>query len=246
MADLAQSISAKGIIQPILVRALSPAELSGETRYEIVAGERRWRAAQKAGLQDIPAIVKPVSGASDVLLTSLIENIQRDDLNPIEAARAYKRLNDAYGMTHDQIASVLGKSRAAVTNSLRLLELPEEVQTGIADGSITPGHAKVLLSLESDRARMQAFQDCRDGRLTVRGLEALVAHRQAKLVSAGQAEPAKLRAKPAHVKEIEARLSQHFGTKVTVEEGARKGRIVIEFYSVSDFDAILGKLGVST
>jgi len=245
LAELAQSITSKGLIQPIVVRALSPAELSGEAKYEIVTGERRWRAAQKAGMPDIPAIVKPVSGASDVLLTSLIENIQRDDLNPIESARAYKRLNDAYGMTHDQIASVLGKSRVAITNALRLLDLPDEVQAALADGTITPGHAKVILSLDGERDRLQAYQDCRNDRLTVRGLEELVARRQAKPVQKGQGGLGKIRTKPAHVKEIEDRLSQHFGTKVTVEEGARRGRIVIEFYTVSDFDAILMKLGIS-
>jgi len=243
LAELSESIRSRGVIQPIVVRLIQNADAAEGAKYEIIAGERRWRAAEQAGLTEIPVVVKAVSGPTDLLLLSLIENLQRDDLNPIEEAEAYKRLNDHYSMTQDQVADAVGKSRASVTNAIRLLELPDPVKQSLRDGRITVGHAKVILSVQNDDARLRLAERCEKEGLAVRQLEELLSS------GSGQAKLARHQRKaddrPAHLREIEARLGQHLGTRVKVEEGARKGRIVIEFYSVSDFDRITASMGLT-
>ena len=243
LAELSESIRSRGVIQPIVVRLIQHADAAEGAKYEIIAGERRWRAAEQAGLSEIPVVVKTVSGPTDLLLLSLIENLQRDDLNPIEEAEAYKRLNDHYNMTQDQVADAVGKSRASVTNAIRILDLPEPIKQSLRDGRITVGHAKVILSVQNDDARLRLAERCEKERLAVRQLEELV------LEGSGQTKLARRQKqtdeRPAHLKEIEARLGQHLGTRVKVEEGTRKGRIVIEFYSVSDFDRITSRMGLT-
>jgi ParB family chromosome partitioning protein len=231
------------VIQPIVVRLIQQADVAEGAKYEIIAGERRWRAAEQAGLSEIPVVVKTVSGPTDLLLLSLIENLQRDDLNPIEEAEAYKRLNDHYNMTQDQVADAVGKSRVSVTNAIRLLELPDPVKQSLRDGRITVGHAKVILSVQNDDARLRLAERCEKEGLAVRQLEELVSSGSGQTKLARHRKQANER--PAHLREIEARLSQHLGTRVKVEEGARKGRIVVEFYSVSDFDRITARMGLT-
>jgi ParB family chromosome partitioning protein len=240
LSELSDSIKSKGIIQPIVVRVLQPNEATDGQKYEIIAGERRYRAAQRAGLTEIPIVITSVSGATDVLLLSLIENLQRDDLNPLEESEAYKRLNDFYSLTQEQVASAVGKSRTYVTNAIRLLELPEQVKSSLRDGRISVGHAKLILSIEGDATRIKIARRCEEDGLTVRQLEALLADGglETKVTK-------KKPSRPAHLKDIEARLSEHLGTKVKVDEGSRKGKIVIEFYSVQDFDRITSKMGLT-
>ncbi|GMV78956.1 MAG: chromosome partitioning protein ParB [Planctomycetota bacterium] len=250
LEELAASIRAKGIIQPIVLRELPPAEVQGELRYEIIAGERRWRASQRAGLQEVPAYVKPVFSESEVLLLSLIENLQRDDLNPIEEGLAYQRLRDTYQLTQDQVAEAVGKSRVAVSNAIRLLELPEPIQEAIRSGKLSMGHAKILMSVPDRKLQLHLSAKTQAEGLTVRQLEIFaVGDDEAATTEAVTEEvtrgPARLpRTKPDHIRSIERKLSEHLGTRVKVEEGARKGKIVIEFYSVKDFDRLTKQMGL--
>ncbi|MBE7463975.1 MAG: ParB/RepB/Spo0J family partition protein [Planctomycetes bacterium] len=250
LEELAASIRAKGIIQPIVLRELPPAEVQGELRYEIIAGERRWRASQRAGLQEVPAYVKPVFSESEVLLLSLIENLQRDDLNPIEEGLAYQRLRDTYQLTQDQVAEAVGKSRVAVSNAVRLLELPEPIQDAIRSGKLSMGHAKILMSVPDRKLQLHLSAKTQAEGLTVRQLEifavgdeeAATTETVTEETTRGPARPP--RTKPDHIRSIERKLSEHLGTRVKVEEGARKGKIVIEFYSVKDFDRLTKQMGL--
>jgi ParB family transcriptional regulator, chromosome partitioning protein len=249
LEDLAASIKARGLIQPVVVRQLTPEEARGEVWYEIIAGERRWRASEKAGLTKIPVVIKKVFNEREILLLSLVENIQRDDLNPVEEALAYDRLAKSFTLTHEQIADGVGKSRATISNAMRLLELPSTVQEALRNRKLTTGHAKVLLGIGDADIQNQLASKTQAEGLTVRELEKLVAWE-----ANADANKAKLpvknrthgRAKvaPPHLQEVERRLREHFGTKVAVEEGLRKGRIVIEFYSTEDFDRITNLMGV--
>ncbi|MCZ7645632.1 MAG: ParB/RepB/Spo0J family partition protein [Planctomycetota bacterium] len=248
LAELAQSIKAKGLIQPIVVRELPPAEVQGEVRYEIIAGERRWRASQAAGLEQAPAFVKPVAGESEILVLSLIENLQRDDLNPIEEALAYCRLRDRYQMTQEQIADAIGKSRAVVSNLMRVLELPESIQQALHDSKLSIGHAKILMSIPDRQLQLHLAAKCQAEDLTVRQLEvfALGPEQSAAVTVVPRAgSQMKRRTKPDHLKSLEQKLCEHLGTRVKIEEGARKGKIVIEFYSVADFDRITRQIGLT-
>ncbi len=248
LEELAASIRARGLIQPLVVRQLKPEEVSGEHRFELIAGERRWRAAQMAGLPAVPAVVKQGYDEREILLVSLVENLQRDDLNPLEEALAYERLASTFKLTHDQIAEGVGKSRVTVSNAIRILELPTSIQEALKSRKLTMGHAKLLLTIPDPRLQAQFAAKVQAEGLTVRDLERLVSTPQ----SAIPTLPAQARDKgtrntrltPPHLQDIERRLREHFGTKVLIEEGPRKGRLVIEFYSVDDFERIAKLMGL--
>lgn len=235
LAELAASVRASGVVQPIVVR-----ELPGG-RYQLIMGERRWRASQLAEKPTIPAIVAQVSDEQAMEMT-IVENLQRADLNPIEQARAYQRLGEQFQMTQEEMAQRTGKDRASVTNFLRLLKLPAPVQEAVERGELTFGHARALLALEDEAAILAAAGKVRALGMSVRQTESYV---QGLLNPEGRAErAAKLEdAKDPNVREAEDRLRRRLGLKVTVEDKRGRGRVIIEYAGVDDFDAILGALG---
>lgn len=243
--ELAASIRARGLIQPVVLRQLLVEEISGEHRFELIAGERRWRASQMAGLTAVPAVIKQVFDQRDILLLSLVENLQRDDLNPVEEAQAYQRLASSFNLTHEQIADGVGKSRATVSNVLRILELPTSVQEAVKTRRLSVAHAKLLLTIPDGKIQAQFAAKAQAESLTVRDLEKLMAgETKTQTLPARSKGTQGTRVTPPHLQEAERLLREHFGTKVLVEEGARKGRIVVEFYSVEDFDRITKLMGL--
>lgn len=233
LKDLADSIKAQGVVQPILVRPL------GDRRYEIIAGERRWRAAQMAGLRDVPAVVRDVPDRTAIAM-ALIENIQRADLNPLEEAEALQRLISEFEMTHQQAAEAVGRSRAAVTNMLRLLELTKEVQDLVRQGALEMGHARAILALKGI-AQTDSARKIVDRGLSVRETEQLVRRR---LKEMGGHAPAREASKAdPNVRKLERDLTDKLGAKVTVEGGAKgKGRLVIHYSSLDELDGILARI----
>ncbi|HHW56271.1 MAG TPA: ParB/RepB/Spo0J family partition protein [Clostridia bacterium] len=228
--ELAESIKEHGIIQPIIVRR-------SQDRYEIVAGERRWRAAKIAGLSEIPAIVKDFDDLK-VMEIALIENLQREDLNPIEEARAYKALMEQFNLTQEEISKRVGKSRSSIANSIRLLNLEDKVQEMVARGDITIGHAKVILALDNKALQYEAAKKIVTESLNVRDTENLVKN----LLNKGAKVPKKQRADrlQAYFKEIEENLCRFFGTKVKIiQRNKEKGLIQIEYYNEEDLTRIL-------
>jgi ParB family chromosome partitioning protein len=232
MAALTASIREVGVLQPVLVRTVA------EDTYELIAGERRWRAARRAGLPTIPAIVRETSEAHSVE-EALIENLHREDLNPLEEAGAYQQLIEDFGLTHDQLSMRVGKSRVAITNTLRLFQLPPAVQKLMGEGQLTAGHARALLGTP-DRAFQEALaRKVVAEQLSVRAVEDAVRTRNElgpALEHAISPEPAKLR--PPGVLELEELLAAHLDTRVKVNLGNRKGRVVIEFASLEDLERI--------
>jgi len=228
LQDLADSIRQQGVVQPILVRSID------KGRYEIIAGERRWRAAQLAGLQEVPVVVRDMDDRAAIAV-ALIENIQREDLNPLEEARALQRLIDEFEMTHQQAAEAVGRSRTAVSNLLRLLELGE-VATGMVErGELEMGHARALLAL-SGRLQAEAAHQVVDKGLSARATERLVKHLLAEGDSAGSRTP---RRDPDLVR-LEQDLSDRIGAPVKVQSGAKgKGKLVISYNSLDELDGIL-------
>ncbi|GLZ08798.1 chromosome partitioning protein ParB [Actinomadura sp. NBRC 104412] len=232
--ELAESIGIVGLLQPIVVR-----RLHGEDHdYELVMGERRKRAAEKAGLNVIPAIVRDTSD-NDMLRDALMENLHREQLNPLEEAAAYQQLLEDFGATHEQLASRIGRSRPHITNTLRLLNLPPAVQLRVAAGVLSAGHARALLSLESEEAQENlALRIVQEG-LSVRAVEEIIATRQ---VEDGPTTPRQGRRKkpvaPA-LQELADRLSDRYDTKVRVDLGRNKGKIVVEFATMEDLDRII-------
>jgi ParB family chromosome partitioning protein len=231
LASLTASIREVGVLQPILVR-----EVEGG-RYELIAGERRWRAAKRAGLQMIPAIVRTVSDLGRVE-QALIENLHRQDLNPLEEAGAYQQLIEDFGLTHEQLSVRVGRSRAAITNTLRLFQLPPAVQKMVNDGLLSAGHARALLGTP-DRGFQEALaRRAVAEQLSVRAVEDAVKERNALGGSPEErpARPAKLR--PPGILELEDLLSNHLDTRVKVELGNKKGRVTIDFGSLEDLERI--------
>lgn len=223
--DLIASIKEKGIIQPILVRQ------QGDGVYEVVAGERRLRAARTLGLTEIPAIIKDVND-TELLELSLIENIQRENLNPMEEAHAYDRLVREFNLIQEDIAKAVGKDRTTVANTLRLLKLPEFVQNCLQKGEISFGHAKVLLSLENDKEQIEACKRIIQEKMSVRMVEDFVSkHPTAKQSKTVQKDP--------HLTAVEEDLQRYLGTKVSLAYGKKKGSICIDFYSNDDLERIL-------
>lgn len=228
LQELAASLRAQGMVQPIVVRE------TVEHDYEIIAGERRWRAAQLAGLAEVPALIRQVSDLAAMAI-ALIENIQREDLNPLEESHALKRLIDECQMTHQQAADAVGRSRTAVTNLLRLLELSEDVQQLVRDRKLEMGHARALLPLPLALQREAAHQILVRG-LSVRETEALVR----RLQSAAPSQPVEKRPDP-NIRVLQEDLSQRLGAKVALQHSATgKGRLVIYYNNLDELDGILG------
>jgi ParB family chromosome partitioning protein len=231
LRELADSIAAQGVVQPIVVRPVDGA------RYEIIAGERRWRAAQQAGLEEIPVVVRDVTDQAAMAM-ALIENIQRDDLNPLEEAHALQRLLGEFELTHQEIAKAVGKSRTTVTNLLRLLELNEDVKQHIQAGRIEMGHARALLGLKGAPQSEAALQVVARG-LSVRETEKLVRRLQAGPPDATGQQSRKPTLDP-DVRRLQDNLSERLGARVQVQQGARgKGRLVIAYNSLDELEGIL-------
>jgi ParB family transcriptional regulator, chromosome partitioning protein len=228
LKELASSIKEHGVIQPVIVHRIG-------TNYGLVAGERRWRAARLAGLRTIPALVKEAT-KRELIEQALIENIQREDLNPLEAAEAYKRLQDEFKLTQEDLARRVGKERSTITNYLRVLGLPKELKLGLANGALNMGHAKALLSLERVRDQIQAAAMILKKGLSVREAEALANRIK------NPAKEKKVR-QNHELKALEEKLRKALGTKVSIAAKAKGGRIVIEYYSAEDLDRILEKIG---
>lgn len=236
LAELADSIRAQGVMQPILVRPIS----QERGHYEIIAGERRYRAAQLAGLSEVPVLVKDVPDEHAAAM-ALIENIQREDLNPLEEAQGVRRLLDEFGLTHEQVASAIGRSRPATSNMLRLLNLAAPVQTMLLAGDIDMGHARALLSVDA-ATQIQLANQVIARRLSVRETEKLAA-RAASEPDAGKA--ARPRAVSRDTARLEESLSDQLGTKVGLKATAKgRGQIVIDFHGWEHCSAILEKLGL--
>ena len=231
LAELAESIRNHGVLQPLIVRRV-------DGGYQLVSGERRWRASQQAGLSEVPVIVKELDDR-EALEIALVENVQREDISPLEAAAAYKRLADEFRLTQEEVAKRVGKSRSAVANTMRLLNLSPEIRGSLAEGKITEGHARALLGVSNPADRDRMWQKLVQSGGSVR--EAETAARQSRGASAGTSPPAR---KDPHLEEVEARLRRAFGTKVEVVPGrGGKGIVSIEFYDDDDLNRILDVLG---
>ncbi|MEO0346206.1 MAG: ParB/RepB/Spo0J family partition protein [Pseudomonadota bacterium] len=236
LEELASSISAQGIVQPIAVRPLASG--AGEQRYEIIAGERRWRAAQIAGLQSVPVVVHDVSDTAAVAM-ALIENIQREDLNPLEEARALSRLIHEFDMTHQQGAEAVGRSRAAVSNLLRLLELNEDVQSLLEARDLDMGHARALLGVSDKRAQIELARQVVAKSLSVRETE----RRVRELSKPKKKAPAPAKRDPDVVR-LETDLQEKLGASVAIRQsGPGKGALVISYTSLDELEGILEKIG---
>ena len=226
--ELAESIKSNGIIQPLILR-------KDKDEYIIVAGERRWRAAKYIGIKEIPAVIMDLT-EKQILEISLIENIQREDLNSIEEAIAYKKLITDFHLTQEQLSKRIGKSRVAITNTMRLLNLSEDVQQYIIEGVISEGHGRALLAITDSKLQCELAQNVIDDKLSVRELEFLIRKLKTK------SEPSKSKAKKEtnpYYKEVIEKLENYFGTKVNVTNKNNKGKIEIEYYSEEDLQRIL-------
>ncbi|MCV7029378.1 ParB/RepB/Spo0J family partition protein [Mycobacterium sherrisii] len=236
LAELVHSIREFGLLQPIVVRAVSGSP-SG-ARYQLVMGERRWRAAQAAGLATLPAIVRETTD-DNLLRDALLENIHRAQLNPLEEAAAYQQLLDEFGVTHDELAARIGRSRPLITNMIRLLKLPIPVQRRVAAGVLSAGHARALLSLEAGPEAQEELAT----RIVAEGLSVRATEEAVTLANRGDATPSTApRRKPIQMpglQDVAERLSNAFETRVTVSLGKRKGKIVVEFASVEDLQRII-------
>ena len=228
LQELADSIKAQGVMQPIVVRSI------GTDRYEIVAGERRWRASQLVALDTIPAIVRDISDETAIAM-ALIENIQRENLNPLEEARALKRLQTEFDLSQQEVATAVGKSRPVIANLIRLLSLEREVSEMLEHGRIDAGHGKVLLALDGGD-QVRAARKVVDGKLSVRQTEALV---KAMLTPAIDVAPQR---KDSDIDRLERQLSERFGTKVVIENKNGRGKLVIQYSDLDVLDGILNRI----
>lgn len=248
LSSLVASVRTLGVLQPLLVREV------GEGSYELIAGERRWRAARRAGLSTVPAVVRDVDELAS-LEQAVVENLHRQDLNPLEEAAAYQQLVEDFGLTHDQLATRVGKSRAAVSNTLRLFQLPPAIQRHVAENRLSAGHARALLGTP-DRALQEALAE----RTVAEGLSVRAVEQEVRARSAPPPEPPRPDPSPTHPKfpphsnagsppgvtklrhpgmhELEELLAEHLDTSVRVEEGARRGRIIIDFADLADLERI--------
>lgn len=231
LSDLAESIRIHGIIQPLTVRRLA----SGY--YQIIAGERRWRAAKQAGLTEVPAVIIEADDRK-VMELGLIENLQREDLNPAEEARGYQVLMEEYGLTQEQVAEEMGKSRPAIANTLRLLSLPEDVLKLVEEGTLSAGHARAILGAPTQEMQRQAAKQVVAHGLSVRQTESLI--------KALQKQPAEKKAPndeiALYLGELEKSLSSNLGRKVTISHHGKKGKIQLEYYNPEDLEALLSLL----
>ena len=222
--ELAQSIRQKGILQPLLVRRVNGG-------FELIAGERRLRAAQRAGMEHVPVLVRQANDG-EMLEMALIENIQRENLNPLEEARAYRRLLDEFNLTQEEVAARVGKDRSTIANTMRLLQLPDEVKAHIERGTLSAGHARALAGAESDAVKIQLAGEVVSQRLTVRQAERLTKQRRPPLTS-------------ADLQAAEQRLTEALGTRVRLLHGRNgAGKIEIEYYSLEELNGLIDRLGV--
>jgi ParB family chromosome partitioning protein len=234
LRDLAESIRQQGVVQPIVVRSIGKA--NGETRYEIVAGERRWRAAQLAGLGTVPALIRDLSDEAAVAV-ALIENIQREDLNPMEEARSLSLLVTQFEMTHAEAAEAVGRSRAAVSNLLRLLDLPEAVSRLLETGALDMGHARALLGIGSAEPMIELAQRAAKEGWNVRETE-----RAVRKLATSQAKKSPSRVKDPNVRRLEVELAETLGAAVSIEASGKGGRLVIRYGSLDELDGILSHI----
>ena len=245
LAELAESIRMQGVVQPIVVRPLPTNGATQETRYEIVAGERRWRAAQMAGLHTVPAVIKDIPDEAAVAV-ALIENIQRENLNALEEARSLQRLVDEFGLTHAEAADAVGRSRAAVSNLLRLLELPRVVREMVERRELDMGHARALLGLTSAERQIEIGQRIVKHGLSVRETESAVRRAAAEGGDgAGRARAASAKAGgPAdpNVRRLETELAETLGATVSIEHGPKGGRVVIRYNGLDELEGILAHI----
>ena len=238
LQELIDSIRQHGIIQPLIVRQVG-------ARFELIAGERRWRAAQAVGLTQVPVIIRSASDL-EVLEISLIENLQRADLNPIEEAQGYARLANEFGMRQEDIALKVGRSRAAVANAMRLLDLHPQVQIWLAQNLLSVGHAKVLLALKAPEEQLLAGETVLRRNATVRSTERLVARQLGLGRSRRRQRAVGETVTPAAIEDLQNRLQQHLATHVTVHHGEKRGRIEIEYYGNDDLQRIVAALGLAS
>ena len=230
--ELAESIKNYGVLQPLLVQ-------KNDSFYEIIAGERRWRAAKAAGLKEVPAVLKEYS-KQEAMEISLIENVQRADLNPIEEALGYRQLIDEFGLTQEEIAVRVAKSRTAITNTMRLLKLDEQIQNMLVQGVITSGHARALLSLEDTQMQLKAAKEILDKKLSVRETERLVKRLQKEASGEKKEEKKKDETLALIYQDLEDRMKSVMGTKVIIHnKDKNKGRIEIEYYSEAELERIV-------
>jgi ParB family chromosome partitioning protein len=235
LEELAKSIVANGVVQPLLLRRKG-------SRFELIAGERRWRAAQRAGLSKVPAILKDVSD-EQVLEIALIENIQREDLNPIEEARAYKKLIESLGLTQETVAERVGRDRSYITNYLRLLRLPEDLQELLQAGRLSTGHARTLLGVEHVDVQRQLARKIIEQDLSVRATERLVRQHAEPAAARSRSVP-QAQERDANVRAAETKLRRRFGTQVRIiqAQSGESGKIEFEFYNQSDLDRLYNLL----
>jgi ParB family chromosome partitioning protein len=227
--ELCNSIKTQGILQPLLVRG-------GDVGYELITGERRLRAAKMAGLDKVPVVIKNISDA-ELLEMSIVENIQREDFNPLEEAEAYHRLITEFNLTQDQAAMRVGKSRSAVANFLRIRQLPDQIKASILDGTISMGHARALLGAEVSSQQIFAWRAVTSKGLSVRETENLI-----KKLKTEKKKPKKLppSSEDIYFSDLSDKLSRYFGTKVQIKRSGRKGKVEIEFYNNDDLDRLIG------
>ena len=233
LAQLAESIAQKGVLQPILVRPV-------DGRFQIVAGERRYRAAERLGLAEVPARIVEDLNERDMLEISIVENLQRDDLNPLELAEGYQRLVNEFNLTQAELSTRVGKDRSSVANTLRLLNLPAEVKAKIASGQLKEGHARAILALEDEREQLELARKIIEEDLTVRAIEEIIYGGQRKK----RGRSLKLKTRPVEISQAETALKRRLGTAVTIQRGLKRGKISIQFYGDSDLTRILELLGV--
>jgi ParB family chromosome partitioning protein len=224
--ELASSIQENGILQPLIVRKT-------EGQYEIIAGERRWRAAQRAGLTRVPVIIKDVSDR-EALELALVENLQREDLNPIEEATAYEQLIEDFGLTHEEISKRIGKERSTITNQLRLLKLPDEIKQALIAGEITAGHARAILGIQSSAKAKEILEAIKRDKLSVRKTEKLV-----QKISIHKEKTARFDNSDFYIKYITDELKKALGTQVKIIDREGKGKIEIEYYSKMELERLI-------
>ena len=233
MQGLVESIKLHGILQPIIVRPLSHG-------YMLIAGERRWRAAKQLGLKEIPAIVRDIDGLHSLEI-ALIENIQREDLNPIEKAKGFKELIDKFDLTQEQVAKTMGKDRSSVTNYIRLLDLPQEIQDNVSRGTLSMGHARAILSVQGKELQIKLCDQIIKEGLSVRQIEMITSMEKKQL------KPHKstsTKTSTPHIEDLEDRFRKFFGTKVMIRERKGRGRITIAFHNNEEFTRIANTLGI--
>lgn len=236
LQELVESIRQHGIIQPLIVRRVNG-------RHELIAGERRWRAAQEIGLSEVPVIVRTASDL-EVLEISLIENLQRTDLNPIEEAQGYARLAEEFGMKQDEIAQKVGRSRASVANAMRLLDLHPQIQTWVSQDLVSVGHAKVLLGIKASEEQLKLAETVLRRNYSVRQTERLIARQLGGWKRRRRA--AQIPVTSATIADLQDRLRQHLGTNVSIHHGPKRGKIEIEYYGDDDLQRILNIVGLNS